>query len=256
MTDTTVHPPTGTASALSIQLYSLRDQLGDRRAATLTALAALGYSRVEPYDILSDPDQLARELAAAGLSAPTAHVKLLDAPIDRAIAAARAVGVETLMVPWAAPALFTDRAGVTVLAERINLAAAHAADHGLRVGYHNHDFEFAARIDGRPAWEVLVELLDERVVLEVDTYWASVGGADVFELLPRLASRIGAVHVNDEEPEPDDPPTLGVPVVGRMREVTALAAEVGALVVVEVVVDGDPWRVVERNTRFFAEALS
>ena len=256
MTDTTVPPSADTASALSIQLYSLRDRLGDRRAATLAALAALGYAQVEPYDILSDPEQLARELAAAGLTAPTAHVKLLDTPVERAIAAARTVGVETLIVPWAEPALFADRAGVTALAERINLVAARAAEHGLRVGYHNHDFEFSARIDGRPAWEVLVELLDERVVLEVDTYWASVGGADVFELLPRLADRIRAVHVNDEEPEPDDPPTLGVPVVGRMREVTALAADIDALVVVEVVVDGDPLPAVERNTRFFAEALS
>lgn len=255
MTDTTVQSDPS-ASSLSVQLYSLRTALGDRRAATLQWLAGLGYTQAEPYDILSDPRQLAQELTAAGLTATTAHVKLLETPIDEAIAAARLVGVETLIVPWADPALFTDRGGVASLAERINAAAEQAAAHGLRVGYHNHDFEFAARIDGRPAWEVLVELLDERVVLEVDTYWASVGGADVFELLPRLASRIRAVHVNDEEPEPDDPPTLGVPVVRRMDEVTALAAGIGALVVVEVVVEGDPFPAVERNTRFFAEALS
>lgn len=255
MTDTNVQSGPSAAS-LAVQLYSLRTVLGDRRAATLQWLSGLGYAQVEPYDILGDTRQLAQELAAAGLTATTAHVKLLDTPIDEVIAAARIVGVETLIVPWADPELFADRAGVVSLAERINAAAGQAAVHGLRVGYHNHDFEFSARVDGRPAWEVLVELLDERVVLEVDTYWASVGGADVFELLPRLASRIRAVHVNDEEPEPDDPPTLGVPVVGRMDEVTALAAGIGALVVVEVVVEGDPFPSVERNTRFFAEALS
>lgn len=256
MTDITDPLPASSGSRLSIQLYSLRTALGEHRSEALQKLAGLGYVQVEPYDILSDPDRLARDLADAGVAAPTAHVKLLDVSIEEAIAAARTVGVGTLIVPWAEPALFADRAGVESLAERINLAAEHAAAHGLRVGYHNHDFEFSARIDGRPAWEVFVELLDERVVLELDTYWASVGGADVFELLPRLASRICSVHVNDEEPEPDDPPTLGVPVVGRMREVTALAAEIGALVVVEVVVDGDPWPAVERNTRFFAEALT
>ncbi|MCK8475550.1 sugar phosphate isomerase/epimerase family protein [Microbacterium aurugineum] len=242
--------------ALSIQLYSLRTELGERRAQTLERLARLGLTRVEPYDILSDPTQLARELTSAGLVATTAHVKLLDAPLDDAIAAARTVGVETLIVPWAEPELFQDRAGVASLAERINATVERAADAGMRVGYHNHEFEFSVRIEGKPAWEVLVDLLDERVVLEVDTYWASVGGADVFELLPRLASRVTAVHVNDEEPEADDPPTLGVPVLGRMPEVTALARDIGALVVVEVVVNGDPWPAVERNTRFFAEALS
>lgn len=242
--------------ALSIQLYSLRTELGERRAQTLGRLARLGLSRVEPFDILSAPGQLARELEAAGLVAPTAHVKLLGAPTDVVLEAARTVGVETLLVPWAEPALFQDRAGVASLAQRINALAERAADAGMRVGYHNHDFEFSSRIDGTAAWEVLVDLLDERVVLEVDTYWASVGGADVFELLPRRASRIVAVHVNDEGPEADDPPTLGVPVVGRMPEVTAIARGIGALVVVEVVVDGDPWAAVERNTRFFAEVLS
>lgn len=247
MTDTTT---------LSIQLYSMRTELGERRSATLRRLADLGYTRVEPYDILSDPEQLARDLNAAGLKAPTAHVKLLDVPIDDALTAARTVGVESLIVPWAEPSLFTDRAGVEALAARINAAAERAAAHGLRVGYHNHDFEFSSLIDGHAAWEVLVELLDDRVVLELDTYWASVGGANVFELLPRLASRVWYVHVNDEEPEPDDPPTLGVPVVGRMREVVELAARHARLVVVEVVVDGDSLPAVERNTRFFQEALS
>ncbi|QEA27712.1 MULTISPECIES: sugar phosphate isomerase/epimerase family protein [Microbacterium] len=242
--------------ALSIQLYSLRAELGEHRAQTLERLAGLGLARVEPYDILSDPAQLAHELTSAGLVAPTAHVKLLDAPLDDAMSAARTVGVETLIVPWAEPALFQDRAGVASLAERLNAATGRAADAGMRVGYHNHEFEFSARIDGTSAWEVLVDLLDERVVLQLDTYWASVGGADVFELLPRLSSRITAVHVNDEKPEADDPPTLGVPVVGRMPEVTALARDIGALVVVEVVVDGDSWPAIERNTQFFAEALS
>jgi sugar phosphate isomerase/epimerase len=247
---------TDTTPALSIQLYSVRTELGDRRADTLRRLAGLGYAHVEPYDILTDPERLAAELADAGLTAPTAHVKLLDVPLEDAIAAARTVGVRTLLVPWADPALFADRDGVESLARRINEAAEVGAAHDLRVGYHNHDFEFSTLIDGRAAWELLVELLDERVVLEVDTYWASVGGADVFELLPRLAHRISAVHVNDEEPEPDDPPALGVPVVGRMREVVALAARSCELVVVEVVVDGDPLPAVERNTRFFAAALS
>ena len=241
---------------LSIQLYSVRDALGDRTAQTLARLSGLGYAHVEPYDILSDPDALAHALRAERLDAPTAHVKLLDVSVSSAIAAAQTVGVRTMIVPWAEPELFTERAGVEQLAARLNQAASAAAVHGIRVGYHNHDFEFAAQIDGRAAWEVLVELLDERVVLELDTYWASVGGADVFELIPRLGDRIRFVHVNDEEPEPDDPPTRGVPVVGRMRDVVALAAKTAELVVVEVVVDGDPFEAVERNSRFFAEALS
>ena len=49
----------------------------------------------------------------------------------------------------------------------------------MRLGYHNHDFELSSLIGGRPALEVLADELDPGVLLEVDTYWAAVGGQDV-----------------------------------------------------------------------------
>jgi sugar phosphate isomerase/epimerase len=72
-----------------------------------------------------------------------------------------------------------------------------AADLGLRVGYHNHEFELATRIDGRHALEVFADRLDPNVVLEVDTWWAHVGGADVPALLERLGDRVVALHLKD-----------------------------------------------------------
>ena len=75
--------------------------------------------------------------------------------------------------------------------------AARASAEGLRVGYHNHQFELETRIDGRHALEVFAELLDPGVVLEVDTYWAFAGGADVPALLGRLGERVAAIHVKD-----------------------------------------------------------
>src|SRR5699024_5189796 len=55
----------------------------------------------------------------------------------------------------------------------------------------------AAQLDGRPALEVFAEALDPRVVLEIDTYWAAVGGADVPPLLERLGERVQLVHLKD-----------------------------------------------------------
>ena len=52
-------------------------------------------------------------------------------------------------------------------------------------------------IDGRHGLEVLAEQLDPAVVLEVDTYWAYVGGADVPALLERLGDRVVALHIKD-----------------------------------------------------------
>jgi len=72
-----------------------------------------------------------------------------------------------------------------------------AADHGLRVGYHNHWWELEQRIDGTPALEVFADLIGDEVVLEVDTYWSAVGGVDPVALLGRLGERVVAIHVKD-----------------------------------------------------------
>ena len=79
----------------------------------------------------------------------------------------------------------------------MNVAAAKAADHGLRVAYHNHAWELSIQLDGRSALEVFADLLDPAVVLEVDTYWAASGGADVPALLGRLGRRVVALHLKD-----------------------------------------------------------
>jgi len=52
-------------------------------------------------------------------------------------------------------------------------------------------------IDGRTALEVLTDSLDASVGLEVDTYWAFVGGQDPVALLKRLGDRVVAIHVKD-----------------------------------------------------------
>lgn len=242
--------------ALSVQTYTVRDDLGPRAGETLRRLRDLGFAHVEPFDIVSDPEGLARDLDAVGLRAPTAHADILMLDRVEVVAAARRLGVETVIVPWVEPDRFRSYESIRELAREINDAARFAAHHGVSVGYHNHDFEFASRVRGVPAWEILVDELDDEVVVELDTYWASTGGADVFELIPRRATRVRYLHVNDEPPEDGDPPPLGVPLAGRMAEVVSVAASHVDLIVLEIVVAGDVFPRLERNARFFQGVLA
>ncbi len=86
---------------------------------------------------------------------------------------------------------------MAAIAERLNLLAARGAAFGIGVGYHNHAFEIRPRIDGQPAFELLAELLDPAVQLEVDTYWAEVGGVPAASLLERLGDRVTFLHIKD-----------------------------------------------------------
>jgi sugar phosphate isomerase/epimerase len=77
-------------------------------------------------------------------------------------------------------------------------------------------------VAGRTGLEVLADALDPAVLLEVDTYWAAVGGEDVVALLGRLGDRVRYLHVKDGPVTRDDPMTaVGA---GRMPVAEVLAA--------------------------------
>lgn len=184
-------------NALSIQLYTVRDHLDADPAATLERLASIGFTQVEPFGLVDFAERIAEPLDRLGLSTPTAHVKLAGADLDAVFAAARRLGVGTVIDPMIDPSRWTSREGVEAVAAELREASARAADQGLRVGYHNHAFELENRIEGTSALEVFAEAAGDAVGLEVDAYWAEVGGEPAPDLLRRLGERVVAIHVKD-----------------------------------------------------------
>jgi sugar phosphate isomerase/epimerase len=181
----------------ALQLYTVRELLPGNRAAVLAQIAAFGYGAVEPYDVLTDTAGLQADLAAAGLGVSSVHAVPSGDRAEAIAAAVATLGADTIIVPHLDPARFADADSVQAVAADLNEMAAWAAGHGLRLGYHNHDFELSSLIGGRPALEVLADQLSDGVVLELDTYWAAVGGQDVPELLGRLGDRVRYLHVKD-----------------------------------------------------------
>jgi|SRR3954468_13040633 len=184
------------APRLSVQLYSIREALNADRNGSLARLAEIGFTLVEPFDLVSDPEGLRAALDANGLRAPSAHARMAE-DAERVFDAAATVGVETVIQPVSDRERWTTPDGVAAVAEELDRAAERAAAVGLRVGYHNHQFELTNSVDGRPALERFAELIAPNVVLELDTYWAAVGGADVPALLARLGDRVRLVHLKD-----------------------------------------------------------
>jgi sugar phosphate isomerase/epimerase len=182
---------------LSLQLYTVRDALTADFDGTLAALAAMGFTQVEPFRLVEFADELRIGLPRHGLAAPTTHMSLQGTDQDETFALASELGIQTVIDPYVDPERWQAEADIVQIADELNAAAGRAASHGLRVGYHNHHFELESRIDGRHALEVLAGHLAPEVVLEVDTYWAYAGGADVPALLRRLGDRVVALHVKD-----------------------------------------------------------
>jgi sugar phosphate isomerase/epimerase len=212
-----------TAHPTALQLYSVREQLTADRAGVLAQVAAMGYGAVEPFDILRDPAGLRADLDAAGLLVCSVHAAPMGADAEAVARAARTLGADTVIIPYLPPPRFADAGRVLALARELNELAAQLAGRGLRLGYHNHDFELSSLVGGVPALEVLAGHLDDAVLLEVDTYWAAVGGQDVPALLRRLGDRVRYLHVKDG-PVVDRDDVMTAVGTGRMPVAEILAA--------------------------------
>ncbi|MFD0304569.1 sugar phosphate isomerase/epimerase family protein [Streptomyces sp. NPDC127119] len=208
-----------TTPQLSLQLYSVRHALEADQDAALARIAGLGLSQVEVFGFVRRAEELSGALDRHGLTARTGHAELLstqrpdgaDVPsLDDTFAAAERLGLELVIDPFVPPARWIDAKEIARTAALLNEAADRAAEHGLRVGYHNHSQEFVHTVDGSSAFEYFVSLLDPGVDLEIDLYWASAGGKDVVGLLQRLGARVKALHVKDGAII-DDPFFSGVP---------------------------------------------
>jgi sugar phosphate isomerase/epimerase len=219
------------SAPISVQLYSVRDALAADRPGTLARLREIGFTQVEPFGFASGAESLRADLEAAGLGVSSGHTSLVDADADAALDAAALLGIPVAIEPAVRDA-WTDADGVKRVAERLNELAGTAASRGLKVGYHNHWWEFEQQLGDGTAYDLFVGELSPEVVLEVDTYWATVGGQDAPALLRRLGDRVGFLHVKDGSLSED--PTEQLPVgQGKVPVADILAAAPAAVRVLE-----------------------
>ncbi len=190
-------------SLLSVQLYTVREALQDDLHGTLARLADIGFTQVEAYNILHIPG-LGEALQAAGLTTPTAHVRFVGLELEPIFEKARSLGIQTLIDPHIEDSRWQSAAAVQGVVADLEAAADVAAGFGLKIGYHNHAFEFEASFGGRTAYEHFASQISDRVGLELDTYWAVVGGADPVGLLGELGPKAVALHIKDGPGTRDD----------------------------------------------------
>ena len=256
----------------SIQLFTVNAALEADLDGTLAAVAARGFTAVEPYDFVRRAEPLAAALSSHGLVAPTGHAFLastsfvnpdgsgttlpVPAP-DAVFDAAQTLGMTTVIDPYTEPARWERVEQIEETARLLNAAAEIGAGRGIRVGYHNHAHELEATFDGKTGLEVLADLLDPRVVLEVDLYWVARAGVDPVSLLRRLGDRVIAVHVKDGTLDAEAiaayPPADQVPAgqgVVPLREALAAASALEVAIVEFDHFPGDLYDAIEQSRAF------
>lgn len=187
---------------ISFQVYSARNF--PPVDGVLEGLAAIGYDAIEPYagNYMDDPRGFRAKADALGLAIPTAHVQLqlLDDDRAKAIDVAKTLGLETVILPHVGgDARPKDVAGWKAFGRRLGEHAAALKAAGLKLAWHNHDFEYAALPDGsRPIDHILAA---DGVLFEPDVAWIARADADIATEVDRYASKVAAFHIKDTAPK-------------------------------------------------------
>jgi sugar phosphate isomerase/epimerase len=187
---------------ISYQLYSARNF--PPIDGVLQGLAAIGYDAVEPYggNYMDDPKGFRAKADALGLAVPTAHVplQLLDEDRAKAIDIAKTLGLETVVLPHVGgDARPKDAAGWKAFGQRLGQHAASLKAAGLKLAWHNHDFEYMPLADGsRPIDHILAA---NGVLFEPDVAWIERAGASIAAEIDKYSSKVAAFHIKDTAPK-------------------------------------------------------
>lgn len=216
------------------QLFSAWKKCADAAGLkdVVRRIAAMGYDGVEFFSYAGVPAaEMKALLDECGICAFNSHVQLerWQKDADFEIAYARALGMEALTIPYIAP---EDRNGATYekLCASIPVWAQKCRENGLRLCYHNHDFEFERQEDGRYLLDRILAA-DDELLLEPDTFWAFFAGVDPAALLEQHRRRVRFIHIKDYLDLEQKPfPAFTAIGTGRMDNAPVLskAKEIGA----------------------------
>jgi sugar phosphate isomerase/epimerase len=121
-------------------------------------------------------------------------MNILRGEFERAVADARTLGQSYVVIPWLDE---VDRANIKGVCELINKGAEVCKKYGMRMGYHNHDFEFKEQ-DGSLIFDTMLAELDPKLVsMELDLYWVVRAGYDPIKYFEKYPGRFEQWHVKD-----------------------------------------------------------
>ena len=187
---------------IALQLWSLRDDCQRDFAATVSAVAKLGYAGVElaGYGNLDAADAKSA-IDEAGLKLAGMHfpIQALSTDLDRIIDDALLFGSRNITCSWWPDTHFVSVDACVSIARRLNEIGTTVREYGMQFSYHNHGGELR-QLGGRTVLEWILGASEPRnVAAEVDVYWAHFGGVSPGQLLRRLGSRCTLIHLKDKE---------------------------------------------------------
>ena len=204
--------PFASQPLIGLQLWTVRRQIAKDPEGTLAKVAGIGYNSVELIGYENGkffgltPAQFSALLQKYQLKTPSGHyggtmnylTKGDSAELQDNIAAAAAMGHHYIVVPFLTDNMRTSLDDYKKLAGKLNIAGAAAKKAGLKLAYHNHDFEFKDWGGGQTGFDIFLKNTDPSLVFfEMDMYWVTRAGHDPIQLIKDNPGRFAMWHLKD-----------------------------------------------------------
>lgn len=205
---------------VGIQLYSVRDAMGKDPAGTLKQLAALGYVYVEHANYVDHkfygyaPKDFKSLLDGMGLKMHSGHTNFGPKGWDeqkkdftddwkQTVEDAATVGQHYVISPWMDESWYKNYDTVLYYMDVFNKNGALCKQHGMKFGYHNHDFEFNHTLNNHKLYDIIMHHTDPALVAQqLDMGNLYNGGAVAAGIIKEYPGRYELLHVKDEIKSP------------------------------------------------------
>jgi sugar phosphate isomerase/epimerase len=193
-----------------MQLYTVRNDVAKNLTSTLQYIAKAGYSQLEMFGFDGakffgkTPKEMKALLTANKLTSPSGHYYsppfLYEGKDDawKAIVEAAAImGHQYITIPWLDD---KHRGGEDFkkLVDTLHKAAEMTKAAGMKLAYHNHEFEFEKMEDGTTYYEYMLSKTDPALIdFEMDLYWVVYAGHKPTDWFKKHPGRFSLWHIKD-----------------------------------------------------------
>jgi sugar phosphate isomerase/epimerase len=182
------------------QLYTLRNEIKKDFPGVLRELKKMGWEAVQ-IDGLYDysAEEIAVVIKETGLKTAGMHISLdrMNNELDQVIKEADLFGTSVFYCHYLDEEMQNVEGYLKAKHDLIEVAK-KVTPKGYRVGYHNHDFEFKTKVDGKFALDYILDEKDGFAIYpEVDTYWVKMAGIDPLSYIQKYTNRMPVLHLKD-----------------------------------------------------------
>jgi len=202
---------------VGLQLYSVRDHMKTDPAGTLKKLAAMGYVYVEHANYIDrkfygyTAPEFKKLLGSLGLVMPSGHTVMTTQDWDSAkgdftdkwkytIEDAATMGQKYVISPWMETNIRGNEDGLKKFMDQFNKCGELCKKHGMKFGYHTHEFEFTTKVGDKVLYEYILDNTDPKLViqqLDIGNMYLQ-GNMTALDYMKKYPGRFESLHVKDE----------------------------------------------------------